>query len=91
VCFTWCTSSGYEFPRAQFCPLTLLLPKAETAHYIPLHKNIFPFSADIDIDTGGFGGEIRMLGEVGLLVLSFHSMIGDTAIHKLTVNADAHN
>jgi len=65
--------------------------KAETTHYIPLHENLFALGADIDIDARRVSSEIGVCGEMGLLVLGFYSMVGDTAIYKFTVNADTHS
>jgi hypothetical protein len=83
-------SSGEQFSRAQSCPLAPLLLKAETAYHIPLHQNLFPFHADIDIDAGGEGGKVRMFCEMGLSVLSLYCMVGGTAVYKLAIDTNAH-
>jgi len=66
------------------------LLKTPTAHYVPFNLNFLLLSANIDIDLGIDWIKIWVFCEVGLLVLGFHRIVGDTAIHIVAIDADAH-
>jgi hypothetical protein len=80
--------SGNGLQRTEAGPFVTFFHKTLTAHHVPFHFGA-PI-ADVDIDLGLQGLKIGAEGEMRLLMLGFHGMVGGAVINVMAVNADAH-
>jgi hypothetical protein len=71
-------------------PLAPLFPETKTTHHVPFHFDVISLGTNIDVDTGFLGIEIWAIRQVGLFVLTFDGMVGETAIHIMAVDTNTH-
>jgi len=82
--------SWHEFTGAEFCPFAHFWGETFTTDYIPLHLDFFGGGADIDIDSWLDRLKIWIFRQMGLLVLVFYGVVGETAIDIYAINTNTH-